>query len=162
MRTSFNSHSFESVIVYIRGLCLRREGSSILRIINHEVRIAAELNRSFARKKTKELGCLSAGGIDETMEIEPLAFYAISVESVYSIFERRNSVGNFCKILFTHAFLGAEIEGRMVGCQRAHQAIAQPTPQHVVILFVAQGWGHHELGSLEIGALSVALINEQV
>ena len=118
---------------------LRGNFSAIIRIVNNEVRIAADLDRTFARKKTEKFRCLSARGFNESLQIDPTSLHAMREVKIHAIFQRRNAVGNFRKIIVAHSLLRFEIERGMIGRKRGNRAITQTMPKDCLILLSRSG-----------------------
>ena len=66
VRPAFDLHSFEGIVIEIHLVRLRRDLSAIIRIVNHEVGVAADLNRAFAREQTEKFGGLRARASRQT------------------------------------------------------------------------------------------------
>lgn len=128
VRTAFDGHAFERVVIHIHSLGFCGDSTLISRVVNDEVGITAKLNRAFAREQTEDLCGLSAGSIHESVQVETVTLYAISVEGIHAVFERGDAVRNFSEILFSHSLLGGEIERSVVGSQGADKAAAKTAP----------------------------------
>src|ERR1035437_10586847 len=89
---AFNRHALERVVIHIHRLGLDREGAAVVGVIDHQVGVAATLNRAFAREQAEEFGGLCAGSVHEPMQIQPAALNAKGVEGVHAVFERGNTV----------------------------------------------------------------------
>src|SRR5262245_49234162 len=50
VRPAFDRQAFKRIVVNVHSLRLHRDRATIVWVIDHQVRIAAGLNRSFARK----------------------------------------------------------------------------------------------------------------
>ncbi len=61
MRPTFDFHPFEGVIVEVHQVRFRCDGAAVVRIVDHEVRIAAELDCTFPREQPKDLRSIRAG-----------------------------------------------------------------------------------------------------
>ncbi len=77
---SLNLPAFEARIVDIHHLLHRSDFPGIVRIVDDQVRVAADLDRTFLRKETEDLGWLSAGSIDKAMQVAALLLDALGIE----------------------------------------------------------------------------------
>ena len=155
---SFDFPAFKGAVIDIHQLRLRGNLSSILRIVDDQISVRADLDRAFAREQAKGLRRVRARDVDEGVQIEFPTLHSVGVEQVYPVFEGRNSVWDLGEIVAAHWFLAFEIERRVIGRDGLNFAAAQPIPKNRLIALVTQRRRHDELGPFELGALGVGLI----
>src|SRR6266404_2186061 len=106
---ALDRHSFETIVVRVRVLRFGRDRTAVIRIVNHQVRITANRNRSFSRKKSKKFRSTSAGCVHEAVQTQPSAFHSVRVQQIDALFDSRNAVGNIDeRILAEKLLLGVK------------------------------------------------------
>ena len=87
MRSPFDFETFERVVIEVHLMRRGRNFSAVIRIINHQVGVAPELDRPFAREEAEDFCGLRARGFDELMEIDPTALHPVGVIKIDPILE---------------------------------------------------------------------------
>src|SRR5436309_7366018 len=77
VRSAFNGQAFEGVVVNVHLVGFGGNGALVAGVIDHEVGVAAQLNRSLAREQTEKLGGLGARGVHKTVQVQSAALDAI-------------------------------------------------------------------------------------
>ncbi len=117
---------------------------------------------AFGWVETEELRRLRARCIYKSVQIQPALLDAAGVKSVHTVFDRGQPVGDLGEVIPAQPFLRGEVEGRVVGCQRADHAVAQRIPQDFPVAAVAERRRHHVLCALEVRPLSIGPVQQQV
>src|ERR1019366_2510883 len=76
-RPALDLHALKTVVVTVGMLRSGRQFSAISVVVDHEVRVTANGDRSLSRKKAEQLRCARAGRVDETVEAERAALHTI-------------------------------------------------------------------------------------
>src|SRR5437879_5430629 len=69
LRPSFYGHSLERIIIHIHIMAFRRDCPPVVRIVNHQIGITAELDSSLLWKYSEEFRRLCAGGVHKAVEV---------------------------------------------------------------------------------------------
>ena len=83
-------------------------------------------------------------------------------KEVHAILQGWDAVRDLREIVAPECLLRLEIERRVVRRNGVDKSGAQPVPEHGLIAAVAQGRRHDVLGSLEIRALRVCPVEQEV
>src|SRR6266481_4229410 len=124
---AFDRHSFEAIVVVVRVLRFGGDHSAIIRVVNHQVRVTANRNRSFSREESKKFRGASTGRVHETVEIQPPPFHSVRVQQIDALFDSRNAVGNIDERIFAEKFL-LGVKRAMVRSDRVDRTGGQSVP----------------------------------
>ncbi len=91
---TLNFHPFKTVVIVIHVLRFRGHGVTVVRVVNNQVGITAFGDDSFARKQAKDFGGASACGVNEAIETQRAALYAVRVQKIDAIFDAGDAVRN--------------------------------------------------------------------
>ena len=130
--------TFVGVVVDPRVAVRERELPAVIRIVNHEVRIAADLHRSLPWIHPEDARCLRAARVDHRVEIDPAGCHAVRVNQIDALLNARYSVGNPRERVATHLLLILEAKGRVVRADRADRAGLETVPEHVLVAFLPE------------------------
>ena len=106
---------------------------------------------------------MSAAGIDKGLQVNFSCSDTVRIKEVDPVFDRRDSVWNFCEITLAHRFfLVNKIKRSMVGSNGADETVANRVPQDRLIPYVADWRRHHVLGTFKVRFLSVSFVENQI
>ncbi len=111
-RAAFDLHAFEAVVIVIDVLSLGRDDAPILGIVDDQVRVAADGNRSLPRKQPEDLRRPRTRRIDKAMKIQSAALHSVRVQQVDAIFDPGNAVGDLREGVFAQAASGSVSNGQ--------------------------------------------------
>src|SRR5216683_1076763 len=158
-RTALDLHSFETIVVVVRVLRLGGDHATVIGIVNHQIRVAANRNRSFSWEKSKKFCCASAGRIDETVKIQPPAFHSVRVQQVDALLDSRNSVGNIDERIFAEKLL-LRVKRAMIRSDRIDRSRRKRLPQRVLVVLRAQRRRHHMLHAFHASPRGIRLVEQ--
>src|SRR5208337_3326200 len=104
-RAAFDLHALETIVVVIDVLRFRGDHATVIRIVNHQVGIAAHGDRALAGEKPKKFRGARAGRVDKAVQIQASAFYTMRIEQIDAILDSGNAVGNVDERILAQEFL---------------------------------------------------------
>src|SRR5690242_2266451 len=87
------------VVIDVGEAALFGERAAIARIIDHEVGVAAELDRAFPRVEPEDFRGLGRAGIHHGLESQPVRGDAKGMDQVHPFLHRRDAVGDLRECL---------------------------------------------------------------
>src|ERR1035437_6012800 len=89
-RAAFKRPAFERRVIDGHVLGLHGDFPAVIRIKDDEVGVGARLDCAFAREEVELLRDLRARGVDHRVQVDLSGLYAVGVEQIDPLFERRN------------------------------------------------------------------------
>src|SRR6266480_1508578 len=130
--------SLVGVVVHVRVAAFLGKRAAIIRIVDDEIGIAAELDRPLLGIEPEQLRGLGRAGIDHRLEAQPSRRDTAGVDEINALLHRRDAVRNLRERVASHLLLILEPERRMVRGDRADVPRLHAGPEDVLIGFRAQ------------------------
>ena len=130
-------------------VCLR------LGIENHQIGVAADGDRSFARIEAEQLRRSGRNQFHKTVHTESSAGHAAGVDQAHAMLYARAAVRNFREIVAAHFFLFFETKRAMIGGDNLQVIVLEAVPEFLLMPFFAQRRSENIFRSFEPGCIKV-------
>src|SRR6185437_4540634 len=91
---AFDSPSLKTVVVIIGVLVRSRNRAAVIGIVDHDIGIRADGDRSLARIEPKQFCRAGAQRVYKAMKVEPATLHAVRVHQIHAILDPWYSIGN--------------------------------------------------------------------
>src|SRR6478609_9550854 len=94
-RAALELPALEGAVIDVHELRFGGDRTAIVRIEHDQICVSAELDGALAWEKIEQLGDLSAGDVNQGVQVYLPGLHAVGVEDVHAFLERRDDVELF-------------------------------------------------------------------
>jgi hypothetical protein len=136
-------------VVDVHVVGRRADRSLRRRIVDDEVRVGADRDRTFPGIHPEQLRWRRGDDVDPPLASHPAADDAAVVQQVNPVLDARQPVRNLPEVAFAKVLLALEVERAMIRRDDLQVVLDQPGPELVLVVGRPERRRAHELGALE-------------